>query len=64
VAVGVWEDKHPDDPLQKWLIALVHRRHAHIAVKALPNKIARIAWTNLRSDKEFEMRHRMPPATS
>jgi transposase len=63
-AVWVWKDKHPNDPLQKWLIALGHRRHAHIAVTALANKIARIAWSILRSDKEFEVHHRMPPATS
>ena len=24
-AVWVWKDKHPNDPLQKWLIALGHR---------------------------------------
>lgn len=57
-AVWVWKDKHPDDPLQKWLIALGQRRHAHIAVTALANKIARIAWSILRSDKEFQVHHR------
>lgn len=63
-AVRVWKDKHPNDPLQKWLIALGNRRHAHIAVTALANKIARIAWSILRGDKEFEVHHRMPLATS
>ncbi len=38
-AVWVWKDKHPDDPLQKWLIALGQRRHAHVAVTALANKM-------------------------
>ncbi len=59
-AVWVWKDKHPNDPLQKWLIELGQRRHAHIAVTALANKIARIAWAVLRSDKEFQVHHRRP----
>jgi len=58
-AVWVWKDKHPDDPVQKWLIALGQRRHAHIAVTALANKIARIAWSILRRDQEFQVHHRM-----
>jgi len=44
--------------LQKWLIALGQRRHAHVAVTALANKIARIAWSILRSDEVFQVNHR------
>ncbi|WP_175865879.1 transposase, partial [Burkholderia cepacia] len=36
-ALWVWKDKHPDDPIQRWLLQLAERRHAHIAVCALAN---------------------------
>jgi transposase len=61
-AVWVWKDKHPNDPLQRWLIQLGERRHAHVAVTALANKIARIAWAVLRSGTEFQVQHRARPA--
>lgn len=57
-AVWVWKDKHPNDPLQQWLIQLGERRHAHVAVTALANKIARIAWAVLRTGHAFQVQHR------
>jgi len=60
-AVWVWKDKHPNDPLQRWLIQLAACRHTHVAVTALANKIARIVWAVLRSGKEFQVQHCLHP---
>lgn len=57
-AVWVWKDKHPNDPLHRWLFELAARRHPHIAVCALASKIARIAWAIMRGGGEFEVHHR------
>ena len=59
-AIWVWKDKHPDDPLQRWLIQVGQRRHAHVAICALANKIARIAWAVMRTGCDFESHHRRP----
>ncbi len=57
-ALWVWKDKHPNDPLQRWLFAIASRRHPHVAVCALASKIARIAWAIMRRGGEFEVHHR------
>ncbi|KVQ98666.1 transposase [Burkholderia ubonensis] len=57
-ALWVWKDKHPNDPIQHWLIQLAERRHAHIAVCALVNKLVRIAWAVMRSGAEFNLNYR------
>jgi transposase len=57
-ALWVWKDKHPNDPLQRWLIQLGLRRHPHVAVCALANKLARIAWAVMRSGQPFQSHHR------
>jgi transposase len=41
-------------PLGEWLRALMGRAHTNVAVVALANKLARIAWTVLRQGKDFE----------
>ncbi|UXU85266.1 MULTISPECIES: IS110 family transposase [Burkholderia] len=56
-ALWVWKDKHPNDPIQHWLIQLAERRHAHIAVCALANKLVRIAWAVMRSGAEFNLHY-------
>jgi len=61
-ALWVWKDKHPHDPLQHWLIQLGLRRHAHVAVCALANKLARIAWAVMRSGEEFRTHYGRPAA--
>jgi len=61
-AVWVWKDKHPHDPLQKWLSAVGDRRPAHVAVCALANKMARIAWAVMTRDKEFQVHYRQRQA--
>jgi len=57
-AVWVWKDKHPDDSLQRWLTQVGQRRHAHVAVCALANKLARIAWAVMTSGEEFKVNYR------
>jgi len=57
-AVWVWKDKHPDDPLQRWLSAVGERRHAHVAVCALANKLARIAWAVMTRGIDFQVNYR------
>ncbi|WXK24590.1 hypothetical protein IHE33_14610 (plasmid) [Mycetohabitans endofungorum] len=31
-ALWVWKEKHPDTPLQCWLVRLAQCRHVHVAV--------------------------------
>jgi transposase len=40
-------------PLGAWLRGLLARTHRNIAVVALANKLARIAWAMLRRDRDF-----------
>jgi transposase len=40
-------------PLGEWLRALMKRVHKNVAVVALANKLARIAWAVLRRGEEF-----------
>ncbi|WP_199545422.1 IS110 family RNA-guided transposase [Paraburkholderia kururiensis] len=57
-ALWVWKDKHHNDPIQRWLLQLAERRHAHVAVCALANKLVRIAWAVMRSGAEFNLHYR------
>ena len=41
-------------PLGQWLRALMQRVHKNVAVVALANKLARIAWSVLRHNKTFD----------
>ncbi len=56
-AAWVWKDKHPDDPLQRWLIEVGQRRHAHVAICALANKLARIAWAVMTTGQDYLPRY-------
>jgi transposase len=42
-----------DTPLGRWLKGLLARVHKHLAVVALANKLARIAWAVLRRKEGF-----------
>jgi transposase len=42
-------------PLGAWLRGLLARTHRNIALVALANKLARIAWAMLRRDRDFEL---------
>jgi transposase len=44
-------------PLGAWLRGLLARTHRNIAIVALANKLARIAWAMLRQDKDFTLHH-------
>jgi len=44
-------------PLGEWLRGLLARTHRNIAIVALANKLARIAWSTLRRKTSFDLRH-------
>jgi transposase len=44
-------------PLGEWLRGLLARTHRNIAIVALANKLARIAWATLRRSTNFDPRH-------
>ena len=46
-----------ETPIGAWLRGLLARAHRNVAVVALANKLARIAWAVLRRDAEFDARH-------
>jgi transposase len=45
-----------DTPLGRWAKGLLGRAHKNIAVVALANKLARIAWAVLRRHEKFAIR--------
>jgi transposase len=44
-------------PLGSWLRGLLARCHRNIAIVALANKLARIAWATLRRKTSFDLHH-------
>lgn len=46
-----------DTPIGAWLRGLLARGHRNVAVVALANKLARIAWAVLRGDQPFNASH-------
>ena len=46
--------KDKDDPLSQWLMRLTSRRHMNVATVALANKTARIAWSMIRNELDYE----------
>ena len=44
-------------PLGRWMTALAARVHGNVAIVALANKLARIAWAVLRSAGSFDAHH-------
>jgi transposase len=44
-------------PLGLWLRGLLARTHRNIAIVALANKLARIAWAILKRDRDFALNH-------
>jgi transposase len=49
-------------PIGAWLRGLLARAHRNVAVVALANKLARIAWTMLRGGKLFDAHHGAAPS--
>lgn len=52
----IFRMKNQDNPMGKWLKALIKRRGIHKAIVALANKLGRIAWAVLRHGQPFEMK--------
>jgi transposase len=46
--------KHRDDRLSRWVIGIAQRRHPNVAAVALANKTARMAWTMLRNETDYD----------
>jgi transposase len=42
------------DRLSRWALALAQRAHPNVAVTALANKTARVAWAMLRHGTNYE----------
>lgn len=51
-----------DTPIGAWLRGLLARGHRNIAVVALANKLATMAWAVLRGDRSFNALHQTIPA--
>ena len=45
------------DRLSRWAVALAERSHPNVAVTALANKMARVAWAMLRHGTNYEPEH-------
>ena len=52
----IWRDKSAERYFGSWLIDLKRRKPFNVAVVALANKIARIAWSVMTTHKTFEVR--------
>jgi len=52
----LWRDKSVDKYFGSWLTELKKRKPFNVAVVALANKIARIAWSIMAKNKPFEIR--------
>ena len=43
-----------DDRMSQWALALAKRSHVDVAVTALANKMARVAWAMLKHGTAYE----------
>jgi transposase len=50
----VFQAKHKDDRLSRWVTAIAVRRHPNVAAVALANKTARMAWAMLRNETDYD----------
>lgn len=46
--------KNKDDRLSRWVTSLAQRRHPNVAVVALANKTARIAWAMMKTGEDYQ----------
>ena len=46
--------KHRDDALSRWVMNLAARKHANVAIVALANKTARMAWAITHGNVEYD----------
>ena len=50
----VWQAKHKEDRLSRWVTGIAIRRHPNVAAVALANKTARMAWAMLRNETDYD----------
>jgi transposase len=50
----VWQAKHKEDRLSRWVTSIAQRRHPNVAAVALANKTARMAWAMLRHGTDYD----------
>ena len=50
----VFQAKHKDDRLSRWVTSIATRRHPNVAAVALANKTARMAWAMLRNKTDYD----------
>jgi transposase len=50
---AIYAARGKDDRLSQWIINIMARRHPNVAAVALANKTARIAWSMLRHDTDY-----------
>ncbi len=50
----VFQARHKDDRLSRWVTSIATRRHPNVAAVALANKTARMAWALLRHETDYD----------
>jgi transposase len=50
----VWQARHKEDRLSRWVTSIAQRRHPNVAAVALANKTARMAWAMLRHGTDYD----------
>ena len=50
--------QRPSDPLRAFVGPIRERAHINVAICALANKIARVAWAVLRTGRDFDVKYR------
>jgi transposase len=50
--------QRPSDPLRAFVGRIRERAHINVAISALANKIARVAWAVLRTERDFDAKYR------
>ena len=50
---AIYAARGKEDRLSQWVISIASRRHPNVAAVALANKTARIAWSMLRHETDY-----------
>ena len=50
-------ERHPDDPMCRWALAVAARRGKNVAAVALANKLARVTWAVLTTGQPYRAAH-------
>jgi transposase len=54
---AVYNARHKEDRLSRWITSLTARRHANVAAVALANKTVRMAWAMLKNETHYQPDH-------